>query len=185
MAGYTGTRRKYGRGETNKQDVLEQGTRNAIYELIKNNEGLHFRKICRILEKKMGVVQYHVSVLEKAGLIRAIRDGRYKCFFPTERRNNMVAPDQRDMIQEALREQIITSLRRKTPQVLINHLVQNHIASHQDLSDICHVSPQAITFHTQRLQKFGIIESTKEGRQKFYQLSDPAKNITDNLMHME
>ncbi|WP_457916992.1 winged helix-turn-helix transcriptional regulator [Candidatus Lokiarchaeum ossiferum] len=182
MASYSGTRRRYGR-EFKKEDVLEQGTRSAIFELIRENEGLHFRKICRLLDKKMGVVQYHVSVLEKHGLIRAIRDGRYKCFFATNgEKNRMVSPDDRDPKMESLRETIITSLRRKTPQVLIQHLVKENVASHQALSNVAQVSPQAITFHTQRLQSFGIIESQKEGRQKFYTLSDNARLITDNLV---
>ena len=182
MASYAGssTRRRYGR---DKEDVLEQGTRNAIYELIMNNEGLHFRKICRILDKKMGVVQYHVSVLEKNGLIRSLRDGRYKCFFATKQtQEGDIAPDDRDPEMESMREKIITSLRRKTPQVLISHLIDSKVASHQTLSSIASVSPQAITFHTQRLQGFGILESSKEGRQKFYRLSDSAKIITDRLM---
>ena len=180
MASYAGsTRRRYGR---EKDDVLEQGTRNAIYELIMNNEGLHFRKICRILDKKMGVVQYHVSVLEKNGLIRSLRDGRYKCFFACEQQEGDISPDDRDPAMESMREKIITSLRRKTPQVLISHLIDSKVASHQTLSNIAKVSPQAITFHTQRLQGFGILESSKEGRQKFYRLSDSAKTITDRLI---
>ena len=183
MASYSGTRRRHGRDYNSKTEVLEQGTRNSIYELIYQNPGLHFRHICRLLDKKMGVVQYHVSVLEKHGLIRAIRDGRYKCFFATNQTKVInISPDDRNPEMDALRETIITSLRRKTPQVLIQHLVKEKIASHQALSNVAEVSPQAITFHTQRLQNYGIIESQKDGRQKFYTLSPNAKKITDSLV---
>ncbi len=181
MASYGSTRRRC--RDFKKEDVLEQGTRNTIYELIEKNPGLHFRKICRILDKKMGVVQYHIGVLEKIGLVRAIRDGRYKCFFASnQEEDSNVSPDDRDPARQLLRETIITSLRRKTPKTLITYLAREKIASHQSLSTVAKVSPQAITFHTQRLQSFGIIESQKEGRQKFYTLSPSAKQITDNLM---
>jgi len=181
MASYGSTRRRC--RDFKKEDVLEQGTRNTIYELIDKNPGLHFRKICRILDKKMGVVQYHIGVLEKIGLVRAIRDGRYKCFFASnQEEDSNVSPDDRDPEKQMLRETIITSLRRKTPKTLITYLAREKIASHQSLSTIAKVSPQAITFHTQRLQSFGIIESQKEGRQKFYTLSPSAKEITENLM---
>ena len=181
MASYGSTRRRC--RDFKKEDVLEQGTRNTIYELIDKNPGLHFRKICRILDKKMGVVQYHIGVLEKIGLVRAIRDGRYKCFFASnQEEDSNVSPDDRDPERQHLRETIITSLRRKTPKTLITYLAREKIASHQSLSTVAQVSPQAITFHTQRLQSFGIIESQKEGRQKFYRLSDSAKIITDRLM---
>jgi len=181
MASYGSTRRRC--RDFKKEDVLEQGTRNTIYELIDKNPGLHFRKICRILDKKMGVVQYHIGVLEKIGLVRAIRDGRYKCFFASnQEEDSNVSPDDRDPATQMLRETIITSLRRKTPKTLITYLAREKIASHQSLSTVAKVSPQAITFHTQRLQSFGIIESQKEGRQKFYTLSPSAKEITENLM---
>ena len=181
MASYGSTRRRC--RDFKKEDVLEQGTRNTIYELIEKNPGLHFRKICRILDKKMGVVQYHIGVLEKIGLVRAIRDGRYKCFFASnQEEDSNVSPDDRDPKRQMLRETIITSLRRKTPNTLITYLAREKIASHQSLSTVAKVSPQAITFHTQRLQSFGIIESQKEGRQKFYTLSPSAKEITENLM---
>lgn len=181
MASYGGSRRRYGR-DFNKDDILEQGTRQAIFETIQKNPGLHFRRICRALDKKMGVVQYHVSVLEKNGLIRSIRDGRYKCFF-AEDNNDMVSPDDRPTEEmQTLRESIITSLRRKTPQLLITHLAKEETASHQTLSNVASVSPQAITFHTQKLQKEGIIESEKQGRQKFYSLSQQAREITESLM---
>lgn len=165
-----------------KEDILSQETRNSIYELIRQNEGLHFRKICRMLDKKMGVVQYHVSVLEKSGKIRSIRDGRYKCFFAIDAgKNPNIAPDLRNPAEVQLRETIVTSLRRRTPQVLIKHLSHNNEASHQALSDVAGVSPQAITFHTQRLQNFNIISSKKDGRQKFYSLTMPAIKIVQEL----
>ncbi|MHA1720065.1 MAG: winged helix-turn-helix transcriptional regulator [Promethearchaeota archaeon] len=182
MASYGSTRRRC--RDFKKEDVLEQGTRNTIYELIEQNPGLHFRKICRILDKKMGVVQYHIGVLEKIGLVRAIRDGRYKCFFASNQEaEKNISPDDRDPDEQILRETIITSLRRKTPNILITYLAKEKVASHQSLSNVAKVSPQAITFHTQRLQSFGIIESEKEGRQKFYHLSQSAKKITENLIN--
>jgi len=181
MASFGGTRRRYGR-DVKKEDVLDQQTRNAIYELIRSNEGLHFRRICRALDKKMGVIQYHTSVLEKNGLIRAIRDGRYKCFFVQEQASNVSPEDRPSEEEKALREIIIASLRRKTPKVLISHLAKEKSASHQTLSTVAEVSPQAITFHCSRLQQFNIITSQKEGRQKFYMLSESARKITDKLL---
>ena len=178
MASYGNTRR-YTR-EFQRKELLEQPTRSSIFELIKRNPGLHFRAICRVLDKKMGVVQYHISVLENAGLIRAIRDGRYKCFFSTDGEN--VNPEDRDVVRDTLSDFIKTNLRKTTPSKLIIHLVRENEASHQKLSQVAAVSPQAITFHTKRLAKFGIIESSKEGRQKFYRLSHSARDITQNLL---
>ena len=106
MTSFSG-RGKYSR-DNKKENVPDQETRNSIFQLIKDNEGLHFRKICRMLDKKMGVVQYHVSVLEKGNFIRSVRDGRYKCFFCTDRaKNTSQLPEPHDKEEIQLRETIV------------------------------------------------------------------------------
>ena len=165
----------------NGDHVLEQETRNAVYQLIKEKPGLHFRQICRELNKRMGVIQYHVSVLEKTNFIRSVRDGRYKCFFAhkTEGNCQIQVPDG---VDKDIRETMLTNMRRKTPKVLLAHLIENNQSStsHQELSKICDVSPQAITFHCQRLERCNIIASEKKGRQKYYYLTEDAMTIVDS-----
>jgi len=175
MATY-GTSRRYTKGHLSynvSEDILSQQTRHDIYKLIEENEGSHFRKICRELDKKMGVVQYHLNVLEKTGLIRSVKDGRYKCFFATSKANPIEYKPQQELNaeQKQVRELVITAMKRETPRKIIDHLRENKQGSHQDLAKISDVSPQAITFHCQRLMELGIIEADKMGRQKYYSLS--------------
>jgi predicted transcriptional regulator len=169
-----------GRGKSYSQEdeLLSQKTRNEIYQLIENNEGIHFREICRKLDKKMGVVQYHISVLEKSGLIRAVKDGRYKCFFSLKNNVNVYKPQQElTFEQKRTREGLIAAMKRDTPKSIINHLIKEGKASHQTLAEICGVSPQAITFHCQRLSNINLIQPTKIGRQKFYILPQEIQKI--------
>ena len=159
-------------------DLLSQKTRADIFNLIDQNEGMHFRKICRKLDKKMGVVQYHISVLEKHGYIKSIKDGRYKCFFSEKHTlQEQFQMQQMTEDQQELRQFLITSMKRKTPKIIIEALMDDEKVSHQDLAKLCDVSPQAITFHCQRLTELSLIDSEKIGRQKYYQLSDEVKEI--------
>ena len=166
--------------EPNK--VLTQETRNFIYKYIEKNPGVHFRKICRDVGKKMGVVQYHLSVLEKNGLVRIVKDGRYKCFFTT-RKNSLDYRPEDDLTREQreLRESVLTNMKRKTPEKMIKHLMENEKTTHQTLAKICEVTPQAITFHTKRLEGLGLIKSAKMGRQKVYSISDQVSLIKNYL----
>ncbi|MHA1821678.1 MAG: winged helix-turn-helix transcriptional regulator [Promethearchaeota archaeon] len=164
----------------NSNDVLAQQTRHDIYKLIEENEGMHFRMICRKLDRKMGVVQYHISVLEKEGLIRSVKDGRYKCFFVTNKnRDPLVYRPYTELNQEQkkVRQNMVTSMRRVTPSNILTNLATHSKVSHQELAKLCNVSPQAITFHCQKLSNMGLIDSIKEGRQKYYTLTDAAKEI--------
>ena len=176
MATFSGRSVRGSSGYLTEEEVLTQKTRNDIYQIIDKNEGMHFRKICREIDKKMGVVQYHISVLEKNGLIRAVKDGRYKCFFSTRKGKsdaNVFRPDTLLSNEERkLRESVVTAIKRKTPNIIINEIKDKKKISHQDLAKICEVTPQAIPFHCQRLEKTGIISSIKVGRQKYYTISE-------------
>lgn len=166
--------------ESNK--VLTQETRNRIFKYIENNQGVHFRKICRDVGKKMGVVQYHLSVLEKNGLVRIVKDGRYKCFFTTRRNSFDYRPeDDLNQEQRELRENVIITMKRKTPEKIMKSLLKNEKTTHQTLAKICDVTPQAITFHTKRLEGLGLISSEKIGRQKVYSITERVSQIVNYL----
>ena len=177
--------KKYSRSGYGTGDVLTQSTRNAIYENIQQNEGTHFRKICRDLDKKAGVVQYHISILEKKGLVKSIQNGRYKCFFVTNKGRDptrLFSPkDRLSFDQKSIREKVIAATKRETPRKIISHLSNKPNSSHQEIASICGVTPQAITFHCQRLQGLELISSYKVGRQKFYVLTEDVAQIMPYL----
>ncbi len=66
---------------SNSTQPLDQPTRLEIYSYIKSNPGTHFRGICNSLGLPVGVVQYHLNVLERAGLVTVHVDGQNKRFF--------------------------------------------------------------------------------------------------------
>ncbi len=64
---------------------LNQTTRIQIYKFITNNPGINFRGICNSLMLPIGVVQYHLVVLMKGGLVSNRRDGRNKRYFESKK----------------------------------------------------------------------------------------------------
>jgi predicted transcriptional regulator len=64
---------------------LNQTTRIQIYNFITNNPGINFRGICNSLTLPIGVVQYHLAVLMKGGLVSNRRDGRNKRYFESKK----------------------------------------------------------------------------------------------------
>ena len=69
----------------NSQSTFNNGTRTQIYNYIEENPGVQFRGVCAGLSIPVGLAQYHLGVLIKAGLVSFIRDGRYKRFFPSKK----------------------------------------------------------------------------------------------------
>ncbi|MFX1449927.1 MAG: winged helix-turn-helix transcriptional regulator [Promethearchaeota archaeon] len=136
---------------------LEQNTRSRIYNLILEDEGIHLREVCRKLDKKMGVIQYHINVLEKAGLINSLKDGRYRRFFVNNHPNS-----------DSKRNLIISVLKREPSYKILQTLLENNKVYHNDLANLLQISSQAITWHIKRLQAYEIIDCEKEGKQKVY-----------------
>ncbi len=52
--------------------------RGYIYEYIENNPGVYLRKIVKDLRLPMGLVQYHLDILQREGLISSMKLGMYK-----------------------------------------------------------------------------------------------------------
>ncbi|GAB4322061.1 MAG: hypothetical protein Kow0069_26680 [Promethearchaeota archaeon] len=143
-------------------------TREAILRLIVERPGVHFREICRLLDKQTGVVQYHLKVLEREGAIESRLDGRYKRFYV----KSTPGP-----VMDAL-----AVLRRATAGRIVGVLLQEGgPVNHGDLASRVGVTSQAVTWNCQRLVKLGLLEEFKLSRRKFYQLSPVALAALDAL----
>lgn len=153
------------------QVKLNQSTRQQIYDVILQNEGIHLREICRTLDRRMGVIQYHIYVLESANLISSMKDGRYKRFFVNH--------------QDSLEERVVIALlhRETTAKVLnIIHEMNGKGVSHSAIAKELNSSSQALTWHIQKLAEANVILTTKKGCQKYYQINPPFLPILESLL---
>jgi DNA-binding transcriptional ArsR family regulator len=64
-----------------KIKMLDNLNRKNIFELVKANPGIHFKKILRELDFQPGALSYHLNVLEKGEYIKSIQDGNYRRFY--------------------------------------------------------------------------------------------------------
>lgn len=63
--------------------LLEQPMRRRLVDLITNRPGIHASELCREAGEPWGTVQYHLSLLHKGELVRAVEAGRERRFFPS------------------------------------------------------------------------------------------------------
>lgn len=133
---------------SNLSQPLEQPTRLEIYDYIKSNAGMHFRGICEGLGLSVGVVQYHLNVLEHAGKITVCKDGQNKRYF------EYGAFTTADM-------QLIFLMRHGTTAKILAILAQNGFILHRDLATSVGISSQALTWQMNQLKETGIINAEK------------------------
>ena len=149
---------------------LDQPTRLEIYNNIKENPGVHFRGICDGLGLSVGVVQYHLNVLEHAGLITNYSEGQNKRYFQAD------TFSQADM-------KMISLLRHQTAAQILTILSENHSALHRDIAHSLGVSSQALTWQMNQLKNSGLISAQKESINVKYILTNPeAVKLAFSLM---
>ncbi len=159
--------------DEDQKENLRQDTRMKIFTLIADNEGIHLREICRLLNKKMGVIQYHIQVLENCGLISSIKEGRYRRFF-----TNKIS------LRNHSNKIIMSFIKRETTSKLL-YCIYNHNGTgifHKELAGKVGITSQAITWHIKKLLNENIIRAEKVGRQKKYFIVDEYLDILKNII---
>jgi predicted transcriptional regulator len=144
---------------SNSNPTLNQQTRLEINNFVKSNPGVHFRGICDSLDLSVGVVQYHLSVLEHAGFVTSYRDGQNKRFFEAS------VFTQTDM-------KLISLVRHETAAKILTILSQNPSALHRDIASSLGISSQALTWQMNQLKKTDVVNAEKAGINVRYSLND-------------
>jgi predicted transcriptional regulator len=138
---------------------LNQSTRMEIYSFVKNNPGIQFRGLCNGLNLSVGVAQYHLGLLSKAGLLAIFKDGRYKRYFKSNKFTR------REMI-------MISLLRHSTVKRLFSILSRNQPLWHRELASKLSISSQALTWQISRLEEKGLVHRKKVEMKTFYFLEE-------------
>jgi predicted transcriptional regulator len=139
--------------------VFNNSTRAEIYDFITANPGVQFRGICDQLGLSIGLAEFHIGVLKKAGLISFFRDGRYKRFFESKRFSY------RQM-------EIISLLRHDTTRGILKTVLCEKKISHSELACQLSITSQGLTWQMNRLKKRGVVQESKDGMKVIYSLEE-------------
>jgi DNA-binding transcriptional ArsR family regulator len=136
---------------------LNNYTRGQIFDFVNQTPGVQFRAICAALCLPVGLAEYHLGVLVKAGLVSFVRDGRYKRFFVSKRFSK------RDMA-------LICLLRHKTTKKIIEALLSKRELSHGKLAGEVSITSQALTWQMKTLKNTEFVLQVNDGLRTVYSL---------------
>lgn len=151
--------------------VLTNSTRLEIYDFVKDNPGVQFRGICNELGLSIGLAQFHLGVLKKAGLISFIRDGRYKRYFESKKFS------QKEM-------GIISLLRHETARSILKAILDRKKMSHGELACQLSITSQGLTWQMNRLKKVGVVQNSNDGMKVIYSLEDAYTPVLTEIMNL-
>lgn len=145
----------------NTANPLDQPTRLQIYNYIKENAGVHFRGICSGLGLSVGVVQYHLSVLEHAGLVNSVADGQNKRYFEHSAFKTSDA-------------KLSCLMHHGTTAKILTILAEDGWVIHRDLAHRLGISSQALSWQMNQVRDAGLVDAEKVGVNVRYCLNSEA-----------
>jgi predicted transcriptional regulator len=117
------------------------------------------------------VVQYHLSILTRAGLLSIYNDGQCRRYFEAN------AYAETDM-------KLVSLLRHDTTRKILVVLLQNGPILHKDLAHRLCVSSQALTWQMNQLKRTGLIEALKEEMSVKYALNEKGATALRLLLNL-
>ena len=70
-----------------KENILNHSIREQIFGFVNSHPGANFSQIMKELNLKNGVLAYHLNTLEREELIRSLRDGTFRRYYPRSGRD--------------------------------------------------------------------------------------------------
>jgi len=151
------------------QSPFNNSARTQLYNFVKDNPGIQFRGICASLSLPVGLAQYHLGVLVKAGLVSFVRDGRYKRYFLSKKFSR------KEMLT-------ISLLRHKTARRILEALLNKKQLSHGELACEVSITSQALTWQMKRLGKTAFVLQANEGLRTVYSLDEASVPMLKKYM---
>ncbi len=151
--------------------IPEIDTRRRIYECIVSSPGLHFREIQRRLALATGSLDYHLHYLEKNGLIRKEKMGKFARYYAYTK------------TWEQEEKDVLTMLRQKNVRHILIFLMENKRANAQQISQNVGVSPSTLSWYLKHLTEKGVLTQAKRGRFRFYRVVEQEKIVKYLIMH--
>ncbi len=130
-----------------RSNALENGNRLKMYNFIKENPGIYFRELIAQLKINKGTAEYHLKILEMAGLITSLQNKTYKRYFLND--STFSNSDQA----------VLSALREDMPRKILVTLLKNPGLSQGEIANAIGISRPAVIWHMKTLTKYGIVKS--------------------------
>lgn len=141
------------------RDVLNNRRRVEIIDILRRSAGMSADEIARMLGISRTAVIWHLSLLERSGLVNSMKVGRSTIYYCG---------------REWTKAMLFGNRRR-----IVEHLMKNGPRGIRDIAEELGLSTETAKRNVDLLQSLGIVESRREGKKRLISLS--SRFIRDSL----
>jgi DNA-binding MarR family transcriptional regulator len=149
-----------------RENVLENETRNGIFELLNDKPGLHLRAIADELDLSTTNVLWHLRKLEDADLVRGKKLEGYKVFYPVE--------GGQDSKREAMASAV---LRNDNAQAVLEYVATEPGAHQRQIARALDVNHGTVRWHLRKMLKTDLLMEIKRENSNQYYLTDLGASV--------
>lgn len=142
--------------------------RRKIYQLVLKNPGLHENKIADIIKISNQLADYHLSYLEREGLIVSAKEEGYKRYYV---KGEIGSIDRKKL----------SLLRQEIPLKIVLLLLKHKKLAHKEILSYLDLAASTLSYHLKKLLKHDIISYSSRFGEKKYEIKDE-KEITNLLI---
>ncbi len=150
------------------KDPLELANRKRIFEAVRQNPGVHFRGLQRLVDMRAGVLSYHLVYLVDKGLLTMNKERDFTRYFPGGRLDRE-------------KQRMLSALRQEIPRGIILFLLANPGATHGQVLEGFTISGGTLSYHVKKLVAKGLVRVERTGRESHLTVIEPDK-ISDLLV---
>lgn len=138
-----------------KDEMLEHEVREQLYELVKEDPGIHAHALSEAADVGWGTTVYHLRRLEKNDFVKSEKKGRYRRFFPAAGY----------MEQE---REVLSVLQNETTKDVAELVLEQPGLNQSAVCDELDISPSLANWHLSELIDAELVERERRGRTVHY-----------------
>jgi predicted transcriptional regulator len=131
-----------------KDRILDQRTRGLIQGYIMANPGCNYTLLRDNLDLADGTLTYHLQVLEREEFVYSIREGLFRCFYPTG-----LPPPRRGKLHLSDTQADIIRICKRIPGITVG-----------EIATAMNRRPNVISYHLKLLRDGGLVTLEEDGR---------------------
>jgi len=145
-----------------------RGKKEAIYDLIKMDPGMHFRQLQRKTGLKKGTFEYHIKNMEQEGLVNAVTDKGKVHYFVN------------DAMYSREEMEVISVMHNASLKSILLEAYTKSLITNAEIADDLGLSKSSVSEKLNYLKEIGILNAKKDGWYTFYKISKEHADTIQN-----